>query len=412
MAMTKGARQFGNIRTLPSGRFQARYTGPDSVSRSAPHTFERKRDASRWLSLREAEILKGEWIAPELGEQKFREYAEAWMRDRVLKPRTAELYGGLLDNHLNPTFGGLSLCQIDAAAVRRWRKAQLQAGSTTTRPFGPVTVAKAYRLLHAIFETAAEEDRVIVRNPCQIKGAGHEESDEREIVPLPLLFELADTVPVRYRALLLLATFADMRWGELAGLRRENIDLDTCEIRITETLVQPGKGGLLFDTPKSQAGKRTVAFPEEIAPEIRWHLARFAEPAERGLVFIGPKGGRLRRSNFHESVWSKAREEVGLPDLHIHDLRHSGATLSAATGATLKELMTRLGHSSPRAALIYQHASRDRDREVAKALGVFAQQARGTSHKQRTRMRADGTKMAWRCSDQPRRHSKSPPQQG
>ena len=240
-------------------------------------------------------------------------------------------------------------------------------------------MAKAYRLLHAIFETAAEEDRIIPRNPCHIKGAGTEASDEREIVPLPVVFKLAETVPVRYRALILLATFADMRWGELAGLRRANIDLEACEIRITETLVQPGKGGLRFDTPKSNAGKRTVAFPVEIAGEIRWHLERFAEPGKRGLVFVGPKGGRLRRSNFHESVWSKAREAVGLPDLHIHDLRHTGGTMSAVTGATLKELMVRLGHSSPRAALIYQHASRDRDRAIAKGPGLLVQQARGSA---------------------------------
>lgn len=376
MAKTKGARQFGNIRKLPSGRFQARYTGPDGISRSAPHTFERKRDASRWLSLRETEILKGEWIVPELGQQKFRDYAEAWMRDRVLKSRTVELYADLLANHLYPTFGALGLNEIDVAAVRRWRKSRMQAGSVAERPFGPVTVAKAYRLLHAIFETAAEEDRVIARNPCQIKGAGTEQSDEREIVPLPVVFKLAETVPVRYRALILLATFANMRWGELAGLRRCDIDLQTCEVRIRQTLVQLDKGGLRFDTPKSPAGKRTVAFPEEIAPEIRWHLERLAEPGERGLVFVGPKGGKLCRSHFNESVWNRAREAVGLPNLHIHDLRHTGATLSAVTGATLKELMTRLGHSSPRAALIYQHASRDRDREVAKGLGRYVRKAR------------------------------------
>ena len=129
--------------------------------------------------------------------------------------------------------------------------------------------------------------------------AGKEESDEREIVPLPVVFEIAKAVPVRYRALVLLATFADMRWGELVGLRRENIDLEACEIRIKETLAQPDKGGLRADTPKSQAGKRAVAFPAEIAPEIRWHLKRFAEPGERGFVFVGPKGGKLRRSNFH-----------------------------------------------------------------------------------------------------------------
>jgi integrase len=167
-----------------------------------------------------------------------------------------------------------------------------------------------------------------------------------------------------------------MRWGELAGLRREYIDLAACEIRIPEVLSQPDKGELRFDLPKSQAGKRTVAFPEEIVDEIRWHLERFAEPGSQGLVFVRPKGGKLRRSNFHESVWSKAREAVGLPGLHIHDLRHTGATLSAATGATLKELMARLGHSSLRAALIYQHATRDRDRLIAKGLGSFIRDAR------------------------------------
>lgn len=173
-----------------------------------------------------------------------------------------------------------------------------------------------------------------------------------------------------------------MRWGELAGLRRENLDLDACEIRIKETLSQPDKGALRTDTPKSQAGKRTVSFPAEIAPEIRWHLERFAEPGERGFVFVGPKGGQLRRSNFHKSIWIKAREKVGLPDLHFHDLRHTGGTLTAATGATLKELMARLGHSSMRAAMIYQHATSDRDQAIAKALGTFVREVRGVEKKE------------------------------
>ncbi len=181
------------------------------------------------------------------------------------------------------------MIDIDEASIRRWRKERLEAGQKAQRPFGPVTVAKAYRLLHAILETAAEEDRIIPRNPCHIDGAGKEESDERQIVPLPVVFEIAEAVPVRYRALALLATFADMRWGELAGLRCMNIDLDVCEIRISETLAQLDRGGLRPETPKSRAGKRTVAFPAEIAPEIRWHLERFAEPGERGFVFTGPR---------------------------------------------------------------------------------------------------------------------------
>ena len=270
MPGAKRGRQFGNIRKLSSGRYQARYRGPDGKLRPAPSTFQRKTDAARWLSLKEAEISRGEWIVPELGAQAFREYAGHWMRDRVLKARTAELYDGLLTNHLFPAFGDLGVADIDEVTVRRWRKERLEAGPKAEHPFGPVTVAKAYRLLHAIFETAAE-DRIISRNPCRIAGAGKEESDERAIVPLPVVFKLAETVPVRYRTLVLLATFADMRWGELVGLRRENINLDACEIRITETLAQLDKGGLRPDTPKSRAGRRIVAFPAEIVPEIRWH---------------------------------------------------------------------------------------------------------------------------------------------
>ena len=110
------------------------------------------------------------------------------------------------------------------------------------------------------------------------------------------------------------------------------------------------------------------AFPKDIVPELRDHMERFADPNPRGLVFIGPKGGRLRRSNFRK-FWHRARGAVGLPELHFHDLRHTGNTMAAAQGATLRELMERMGHSSPRAALIYLHATRERDERIAAGMG-------------------------------------------
>ncbi len=103
---------------------------------------------------------------------------------------------------------------------------------------------------------------------------------------------------------------------------------------------------------------------------------------------IGPKGGRLRRSNFR-TIWHKARASVGLPDLHFHDLRHTGGTLSAATGASLKELMARLGHSSVRAAMIYQHATRDRDQAIAKALGALVREVKEAPPEQQEREERD-----------------------
>ncbi len=220
--------------------------------------------------------------------------------------------------------------------------------------------------------------QIIRRNPCRIDGAGKEESPERDVVSLPAVFAIADALPVRYRALALLATFASMRWGELVGLRRENIDLDACEIRIVETTAELDRGGMLPETPQVQGrSRRTVSFPAELVPELRWHLERFSQPGERGLIFVGPKGAPLRRSNFRP-IWNSACDRAGMPGLHFHDLRHVGGTLAAATGASLKELMARLGHSSTRAALIYQHATRDRDQAIAKALGGLVQQVQLT----------------------------------
>ena len=113
-------------------------------------------------------------------------------------------------------------------------------------------------------------------------------------------------------------------------------------------------------------------------PELADHLECFAGPGPHRLVFIGPQGGRLRRSNFRK-FWCPAREAIGRPELHFHDLRHTGNTMAAAQGASLRELMERMGHSSPRAALIYMHATRERDQTIAKGMGKLFADAKKTS---------------------------------
>jgi integrase len=119
-----------------------------------------------------------------------------------------------------------------------------------------------------------------------------------------------------------------------------------------------------MEPPKSRAGRRTLSFPAEIRPDLQEHLERYAETGARGLVFVGPKGGRLRRQNF-QPIWRAACSAAGMPAAHF--LRHTGGTNAAYTGATTKELMMRLGHSST--AMIYQHATRERDKAIADALG-------------------------------------------
>ena len=241
----------------------------------------------------------------------------------------------------------------------------------------PVTSAKSYRLLCAVLNTAVD-DRLIRRNPCRIKGAGTEDSPERPVLTVTEVFALADAIGPRYRALMLLATFASLRWAELAALRPQDIDLAARTVRVTRQIIYQRGGGHSFGPPKSKAGRRIVSFPDLIVPEVREHLAALDQSAT--LVFTSPQGAPLRHSNFYRRAWMPALTAVGSSGVHLHDLRHSGNQLSADAGANLRELMERMGHDSTRAALIYLstlHSSAERQQAIADQIGKNATTALG-----------------------------------
>ncbi|GAA1284496.1 hypothetical protein GCM10009609_57020 [Pseudonocardia aurantiaca] len=147
-------------------------------------------------------------------------------------------------------------------------------------------------------------------------------------------------------------------------------------LRVTRALAELNSGKQRLKGPKSSAGNRTVALPAAILPEIREHLERYAEAEPNGRLLIGPQRATPRRSSFNR-IWKRALAKSGAnPTLHLHDLRHTGGTLAAQTGATLKEVMSRIGHGSARAALIYQHATSERDQRIAEALNLMIEEAR------------------------------------
>ena len=264
-------------------------------------------------------------------------------------------------------------CPIASAAVRAWRHALLESGVNA------VTVAKAYRLLKAIFNTAVD-DGLIRRNPCRTVGAGQERSAERPVLTVEQVGRLAEAIGARYQALVLLATFASLRWGELAALTRQNVDLDACTVRVVSSLTETDSGTLLPGLPKSAAGRRTVQLPPLITPGLRNHLDRYAQPGDDGSVFVSPRGERLRRSNFRRRVWLPAFTRAGLPEIHFHDLRHTGNILTAIAGASLRELVARMGHANTRAALVYLHDTDDRQRAIATVISDLARPGLGRSN--------------------------------
>jgi excisionase family DNA binding protein len=274
-----GKRRFGRVRELPSGRWQARYKGPDGIDRPAPHTFGSKTSAERWLTLTEAEIIQGDWIDPDAGRVLFGKYASDWIEERP----------------------GLR----------------------------------------------------------------------------PEVYALANTIRGRYRALVLLGVFSSLRWGELAALRRSDIDMQARTVRVSRQLSEKRGGGFVFGPPKSDAGQRLVAIPEVITSDIAAHIVTYAVPDDDGLVFTSPEGRPLRLSNFCRRAWRPALRAAGLPMIHFHDLRHSGNQLAADAGANLRELMDRMGHSTTRAAMAYLHGSDERQQAIADELSRQAAAALG-----------------------------------
>jgi integrase len=356
-----GRRLFGTIRKLPSGRYQARYLDASGQRHQAPSPFATKADAGRWLAHVEAAIARGTWIDPEASRVLLSDYAQGWIDSRPgLRPRTRELYQSLLDLHLEPALGNVALDRITPALVRRW-----YSTSIASTDIGRVTLAKCYRLLRAVLNTAVA-DGLVARNPCAIKGGGTERSPERAVATLAQVWALAEAVDDRFRALVLTAAFGGLRFGELAALTRSRVDLDAATITVTETLVEV-PGALLLGPPKSDAGRRTVAIPASLVSELERHLATYVASGHNALMFTGAKGAPLRRSNWSVK-WRAACVTVGVDGLRFHDLRHTCNTLTAATGASTRELMHRMGHSSATAALRYQHATGERDAVIAAAL--------------------------------------------
>jgi integrase len=355
-------RHFGTVRRRSSGRWQATYHH-EGRAHNAPGTFATKSDALAFLSITEADIHRGAWIDLRAGKISLKMYANEWLERRPdLAIRTSELYRYLLDNHILPELGAISLASLAPSKVRGWHSKLAQAH--------PSTAAKAYRLLSTIMRTAVT-DGLLLASPCKVVGGGTEHAAERPVASLAEVHALTAAMPERLRLVVLLATWCQLRRGELLGLRRRDVDTLHENLTIEQSRTFTRKGRSVVKGPKSAAGHRTLAIPPNVLAPIQDHLERFTSPSPDAFVFTGKMGVPLTAGVLHKA-WTKARITVGRTDLHLHDLRHSGLTLAATTGATTAELMHRAGHASANAALRYQHATQDRDRVLAEALAELS----------------------------------------
>ena len=352
----------GSVRQLASGRWQARVR-VDGERHAAPHTFDTRQAAAIWLKNQLNEIDAGTWtppvkIQPAGKRLVFGNFAETWLAQRELKPRTRAHYRKLLDEHLLPEWGRTRMDRITVDAVETWY--------ATLDPATPTMRAHTYALFRSILRGAWRRN-LIEANPCRVEGAGSAKRASRTEIPTAeQVAALADAMPGQYRPMVLVAAWCGLRFGEITELRGGDFTRDAdglpVIVSVSRAVVKVGEEYVVGE-PKSEAGVRDVVIP----PHIRADLAPWVDAAGSGLVFHGRGGVHLASSSLYWH-FGAARTAVGLDTLRFHDLRHFAGTMSAIVGATTAEVMARLGHSTVTASMRYQGIANGRDEEIAAAL--------------------------------------------
>ncbi len=324
----------------------------------------------RFLAAVEVDQARGTWLDPVRGAVRLVDYAEAWIGSRTvagrpLAPRTRANYSSLLALHIAPGLGGLPLADVTPERVRLWHAGVSMVGATTA--------AQAYRFLHTVLATATAEG-TYATNPCRLRGAGQAHAAERPLLTAPDVEQLTAAMPEHLRPLVLLGYWAALRLGELVALERGDLDLNpaagTGTVRVERAAGEVANRQVIGE-PKAHS-RRTVHLPAGVARALAEHLERSPAGLPTARVFTRLDGAPLRHWDV-QRYWKRARVEAGLPTARLHDLRHGGLTLAAQGGATLREVMRRAGHASSAAAMRYQHAADDRDRDLAARLEAVAE---------------------------------------
>jgi integrase len=369
-------RSFGQIDERASGRFRGRYLGPDGIRYAADRMFTNRTDADNWLASVQAEVSAGTWRPPVNPEDEpappmtFKEYAKAWVERRDLGDRTRADYRRMLDLWLLPEFGDAPLEGITVKQVNRWHATfKGRRGEDA-----PVQRARCYALLRAVTKGAYREE-LIASDPCRVESHAPEARAVTPATPVELAL-VVEALPEWARAAILVAGYCGLRFGEVAALQRGDVLIEhgpdgseMMAVDVKHAVIRiPGEGWRVKE-PKSRKSLRTVAVPALAVPILRSHLDGHTGPRDTDWLFPSRRDPETplppRTLDYH---WTQARKVAGREDLHLHDLRHSMASLAAKAGASTVELRERLGHASARMALHYTHGYADRDRKVADAM--------------------------------------------
>jgi len=347
--------------------YQVKYRSPDRAQRT--RSFRRKVDAERFAAAVETDKDRGTWTDPRKGRVTLAEWSEQWLRSKVdLRPSSRVRLEGVLSEHVIPAFGHRKLDSITNAEVRAWV-------ADLNRRRSAATTRKAYNALHQMMR-AAVSDRRISYDACLDVPLPPEAADEQRFLSVDQVEVLAEAIEPRFRALVLVAAYGGLRYGELAGLRRKRADLLRGRVTVAESMSDVAGYPLTFAEPKTKRSRRTVPLPARVVTELARHMEQFTAPDGEALVFTGTKGAPLRRAGFGRCSWESATKAAGLAELKFHELRHTFVALSIAAGCDARKVSIGAGHSSVAFTLDrYGHLFEDDESDDMDRLGALIEAA-------------------------------------
>ncbi len=352
--------QRGTIDQLPSGRYRARFSLPNGKRRA--RTFLTKTSAKAWLNESITDLSRGELTDPTAGARTLDHYANVWLGARVNVRASTLATDRAMIAHALRVLGDIPVAKIAKVHIEGLVR-------TASETLAPSSVRHVHRTTAAVLEVAVE-DRAVPRNVARGVKLPRDEREELITLSPAEVHALAVVIPPRYTALVRLAAATGLRFGELAGLKVEDINWLGRKLTVSRQRLRTGE----LAPPKTRASQRTISLDSGTVETLSVHVSEFGAPG--GFLFTSPDGEALSYGNFRTRVWLPAVRAIDRPGLSFHDLRHSHAAHLIAAGVHAKTIQARLGHASIRITLdTYGHLMAGVDEDAADRIGLVLDRA-------------------------------------
>ncbi|MGB3301433.1 MAG: site-specific integrase [Gordonia sp. (in: high G+C Gram-positive bacteria)] len=361
--------------------WMVRYTKPDG-KQGTKRGFRTAEAARAWANRIEVKKIDGEYVDPKHGRIRVSSLAEGWLavKKSNLKPSAYRPLESAWRIHVEPKWAAWTLARIETTDVEDWITWMLteardpdDPSKITKKAYSPTTVIRAHSVLAGILDRAVRDRKLPANKARAVENVPTKTAKRKLYLTHELVDRMAGAMKEDWQiTLVYLASYCGPRWGEIVGLRIDDLDLLRRRIRITRNVTQLG-GDFIVGTPKSNK-PRTVALPLFIVEM----LAKQSEGRSRdALLFPGPSGGWLRRPNSERGWFVSAATAIGIPELTPHDLRHTAASLAVQSGASVKAVQAMLGHEKASMTLdVYADLFDDDLDQVASALDAARNRSR------------------------------------